>query len=330
MARKTSEELHQIRELVYEKSLDQGCVFRRSDLVAWKVEPQLTRVFTGRRWWARLKHGIYCDSIILQSAETDDFARHRLHCAIAIASFELPTYAYGASAAVLHELALPDKSRSGPAEVIRPSFLETRDRSRALPGLPEGMRVRAYELDDRNFPTILGIPTLPRALAALSLAAELDEAWALAVLDSACWQRQEIHEELENKLETWPTIAGIGRLRKLVPKVRIGAQTPLESISRIRLMNLGIPEPLLQQAFNDRRGLIGYADMYWPEFGVVGEADGQAKYENRADLFAEKIREDRIRSLGLSVVRWTWEEIWKSPRSIADRIRNPSSRQQAS
>ena len=33
--------------------------------------------------------------------------------------------------------------------------------------------------------------------------------------------------------------------------------------------------------------------MYWPDFRVIGEADGQVKYSGRVDLVREKIRENR-------------------------------------
>lgn len=76
----------------------------------------------------------------------------------------------------------------------------------------------------------------------------------------------------------------------------------------------------LQHPFYDADGLIGYADMYWQEWGVVGECDGLAKYRNRNDLISEKRREDRLRALGLVVVRWTWAELMHSPALVAQRI----------
>ena len=90
-------------------------------------------------------------------------------------------------------------------------------------------------------------------------------------------------------------LAGIGEVRAAVPWVRSGAQTPLESLSRVRLMRCGLPEPRLQVPFYDDEGLIGIVDMYWDELGVIGEADGLLKYRTGADLIAEKYREDRLR-----------------------------------
>ena len=71
----------------------------------------------------------------------------------------------------------------------------------------------------------------------------------------------------------------------------------------------------------DADGLIGYVDMAWPDLMVIGEADGLLKYQDRADLIAEKLREDRLRALGWIVVRWTWDEVLRTPHVVVDRIR---------
>lgn len=61
-----------------------------------------------------------------------------------------------------------------------------------------------------------------------------------------------------------------------------------------------------------------FGDFYWPELGLVGEFDGHGKYlrEEMARgrtaaevVMAEKAREDRLRALGLRVVRWGWADL---------------------
>lgn len=121
--------------------------------------------------------------------------------------------------------------------------------------------------------------------------------------------------------ECWPRLRGIGTVRRALPRVRAGAQSPLESLSRVRLTDLGLPEPDLQVPFYDADGLVGYADMVWDEWRVIGECDGLVKYQSRDDLVREKAREDRLRALGYIVVRWTWEEIMRNPAAVVARIR---------
>ena len=62
---------------------------------------------------------------------------------------------------------------------------------------------------------------------------------------------------------------------------------------------------------------IARTDFGWPGRGTVGEFDGRVKYgrllrpgQSAGDaVFAEKLREDRIRDQDLRVVRWTWPDL---------------------
>jgi hypothetical protein len=83
----------------------------------------------------------------------------------------------------------------------------------------------------------------------------------------------------------------------------------------------GFEVPVLQQKFSDAEGLVGYSDFYWKESRVVGEFDGVEKYVKPEFLkgrtasqavVAEKTRENRIRALGINVVRWDWADLMES------------------
>lgn len=81
-----------------------------------------------------------------------------------------------------------------------------------------------------------------------------------------------------------------------------------ESLSRLRMHQYGIPEPVLQHSIP----LLGFrVDFYWPEFRIVGEFDGLSKYGGLADnLATEKAREDALRDEGYQVFRWVWKDLW--------------------
>lgn len=64
-------------------------------------------------------------------------------------------------------------------------------------------------------------------------------------------------------------------------------------------------------------------DFYLPELDVVLEFDGLVKYggsEGRAELAAEKQRENDIRSLGHGVARIVWADLF-SPQLVEAKIR---------
>lgn len=93
------------------------------------------------------------------------------------------------------------------------------------------------------------------------------------------------------------------------------AMSPGESISRANMNLLGFPPPELQHTFSDSQGHCATVDFWWKEQGIVGEFDGRTKYLKPEYLngrtasqvvIEEKNRENRLRALGVRVVRWEW------------------------
>lgn len=90
------------------------------------------------------------------------------------------------------------------------------------------------------------------------------------------------------------------------------AESPLESLSRLRMAATGVPAPRLQPEICDEFGrFIGRPDFFWDEFGVVGEADGDLKYERgRAAIVEERRRQQDFEQVGLIMVRWGWADLY--------------------
>jgi hypothetical protein len=99
------------------------------------------------------------------------------------------------------------------------------------------------------------------------------------------------------------------------------SESPLESLSRLRMAAAGLPGPKLQQELCDIDGrFLGRSDFYWDEFGVVGESDGDAKYaQGDAVLAAQREREGLFEKAGLLVVRWGWSDLFTFDR-VVERI----------
>ncbi|GAA1849772.1 hypothetical protein ACFQZV_07455 [Microbacterium koreense] len=101
-----------------------------------------------------------------------------------------------------------------------------------------------------------------------------------------------------------------------------------ESVARSAMLRLGAPPPELQAPMWDDDGLIGYADFFWREHGVVGEFDGKLKYgaDNPSGrppedvVYREKIREDRIRAVTAGFFRCGWADV-NDPRRLERLLR---------
>jgi hypothetical protein len=290
-------------------------VYRRRDLLSQGISDALHVAMIRRGDLVRLRHGVFVVRELLEAA--DPVERHRIDVAAAIAGGREPVWAFSGSSTLLHGLPLPFAvperialaRRSGADEraLRRPS------RHRLV--IPN-THVTTGPIDPSSTLIVRGVPTVPVELAAVSTAAGLTSArWRTALFDGALWRGATV-PQLEGLIELWRQLGHRAELLDALARARPGAQTVLETFSRLALMEGGVPEPILQQPFFDDEGLIGYADMWWPSLNVIGEADGLVKYASRADVIKEKRREDRMRAKGHPVVRWTFEDIEQHPERV--------------
>jgi len=295
-------------------------VYRRRDLLSLGVTDAMQSAMIRRGELVRLRHGIYTLTESLDSA--DEATRHRIDLAAAIASAREPAWAFGASSAVVLGYPLPFPVPSQLA-LVRRSGMDERtlhQPSRHRLVLPR-THVTTGPVDADRSATVLGVPVVEPGLAALSTAVTLESGrWQTALFDAALWQGTDV-ARIVSLVETWRHLGHRDKLLGALERARPGAQTVLETFSRLTFVERGLPEPILQHAFYDDEGLIGYADMWWPSLNVIGEADGLVKYGTREDVIREKRREDRLRALGAAVVRWTFQDLEQRPEWIVSAIR---------
>lgn len=322
-ARRTPQQFRDLQERVVQGMGPDALVFTRQDLQAWGVDPTSVVPMTRMGLWIRVHHGIYADAGAWEAA--DPPRRHLLLCQAAQRSLPVPAAAFGPSAALTHGLPM-DRSLISEIHLTRSRLHDQRSLRRRVSGgtLLPPIRLHSYAAPDTS--TVRGVLTVGLAWAAVSCASLSTREWAVVTMDAAAWADPSGLKDLEDAAGGMPGARGIGVVRQALPLVRTGAQSPLESLSRVRICDLGVEEPELQVALYDASGLIGLVDMLWRRQRVVGEADGRAKYLTRDDLIAEKLREDRLRDLGFRVVRWTWDDIMRRPDDVVHRLRRAMSR----
>jgi hypothetical protein len=168
-----------------------------------------------------------------------------------------------------------------------------------------------------------GVTSLVQTVLDCIVRMELPEATAVAdhVLGGRRAEGERLtRNEIEEASGFFASAAKRRRVLEVLAFADEAAESAGESRSRALIHVLGFPAPVLQQAFYDSQGFIGRTDFFWPEFGVIGEFDGDAKYLDddllgdrtaRETVLAEKKREDRLRALGYTVVRWDWKSVKK-------------------
>jgi hypothetical protein len=298
---------------------DEHPVHRRRDLLALGITDAVQSAMVRRGVLVRLRHGVYSLRSLIDPA--DAIERHRIDLAAAVACAREPVWGFGPSAALMLGMPLPF---AAPDQIVlvRSSGGDERALRRASHHrlIIPSSRITTGPVDSHSTRTVRGVPVVDAALAGVGTAAELTSArWRTALLDAALWQGATI-DDLRRLVDEWRHLGHRAELLDGLERARPGAQTVLETFSRLALVERGVPEPILQQAFHDDDGLIGYADMWWPELRVIGEADGVVKYSSRDDLIREKVREDRLRGTGAAVVRWTFEQLERDPDAVAARV----------
>ncbi|HEY3337647.1 MAG TPA: hypothetical protein VGK18_04025 [Propionicimonas sp.] len=149
---------------------------------------------------------------------------------------------------------------------------------------------------------------------ALDSARQLRYEQAVAVLDAA------LHLGADPGLLARMLLGAAGRKGVRTARAALAfadkrAESVGESISRVRMAEVGLPAPVLQFEVFSRLGVwVARTDFWWREQRVVGEFDGRVKYTGPAGdvadvVMAEKRREQAIRDAGFWFVRWGWQDL---------------------
>jgi hypothetical protein len=152
---------------------------------------------------------------------------------------------------------------------------------------------------------------------------------SVPIADAAVHRGLTSLDRIRDYLEVQRRWVGMPRARLALALADGRRESWLESFSFVRLGQLGVelPEPQVE-VYDDWDLLVGRVDGMWREDATVAEIDGRSKYlisgsgeRAVADvLLAEKAREDRLRDLGLEVVRWGLDDLRRHPHQLVARI----------
>jgi hypothetical protein len=256
----------------------------------------------------KVRHGVWVETAVRQAA--DDRLRHAMTVQAELLVLGPRWYAARRSAAVLSGLPLIGAPPLRAQLLAEPRYRAERSnvRHRQLAPLPTSERGTALTVPctmahrtamdlARREPFRNGV-----VVADAVLREGVDRRWLLAALAP---------------MKGWP---GVERARRVAEFADGLAESPLESISRVAIHELGLPAPELQVEvwLGDR--FLGRVDKLWRQFNTVGEADGFGKYgaDPAASFKLSKVREDWLEDVGLEVARWGWDEAWR-PAGVLDR-----------
>ncbi|WP_432561397.1 type IV toxin-antitoxin system AbiEi family antitoxin [Kineococcus sp. SYSU DK003] len=162
----------------------------------------------------------------------------------------------------------------------------------------------AHVCDLRDDVTVLdGVPvtTLRRTL--LDIARFAPRPIALAVLDRAAAAGTLEREELLEALTTMKGQRFVAQARQLIRLADAGAESPYESMCRLRIVDGGFPPPQTQVRVPRPGGRRPYRlDMAWPERRKAVEYDGVEDHDGAAARAHDEARRAYLRGEGWEVL----------------------------
>jgi putative AbiEi antitoxin of type IV toxin-antitoxin system len=184
-----------------------------------------------------------------------------------------------------------------------------------------GAHIRVAPLSDDDVRQLSGVAVTSPAPTVADCLRTLQPRDSLAIADAA-WHRGLITDQsllaAVAAQAGWPGVVGA---RKVLAHADSRRESPLESWSAWGFARARLPRPEWQALIRDGDSrVVGRVDCWWPA-GVVGEADGRSKYVLASAergggseavfeaLHSERAREQRLRALGVEVIRWTAADV---------------------
>jgi Transcriptional regulator, AbiEi antitoxin len=277
------------------------------DLVAAGIAEDEVRRMHRRGELARIAPGAYLDPADPRLRRPED--RHLLQVVAAVPRIAPDAVVSHQSAAVLHRLPVWHLPLAR-VHATRPR------RSGALRTGRLHVHTAPLEPDEIVVVDGVAITAVARTVTDIARSTGLEE--AVAVLDAALQRHLVTPAALAAALDRMAGWPGVPRARRAVEFADPRAMSVGESRSRVAMARFGVARPVPQwTVVAPSGGVLGTADFGWPDRGVVGEFDGFVKYgrllhpgQVAADVvFAEKRREDRMRTVLRGFVRWVWADL---------------------
>lgn len=273
------------------------------ELAAAGLSNRAVRTLVRKAVLVDVSRGVYARAELAAEVKAASAHGERLLRAAAAAVSGRGTAISHVDAALVHGLALLDGPDNRPITVTSSPRLGGRRTGRA------GLARHVARLPKPHVNFVKGIPVTSVERTVIDLARSLPFAAGVVTADSALFQRKTTAARLSRVVgdcRRWP---GITRATRVVDFSHPGAESPLESISRVAFRDGGLPPPVLQAWILGNRGTIGRVDFLWEEQRTIAEADGAMKYAD-PDRARQQLRRDtELRKAGFEVVHFTWRDI---------------------
>ncbi|WP_405134619.1 endonuclease domain-containing protein [Nocardia sp. NBC_01388] len=160
------------------------------------------------------------------------------------------------------------------------------------------------------------------ARTAFDIGRRLERDRAVPILDALCAATNTPPHDIADVARHHPRLRGVRRLAEVIRFVDSGAESPPESLTRLLLVDDGLPCPTTQLVVRDHTGqFVARVDMGWDDWRVAVEYDGAHHWTDPAQRAEDINRLAALESLGWRVVRVSATLLHCRPYLVTDRVR---------
>ncbi|MFC9560721.1 hypothetical protein [Agromyces sp. NPDC056965] len=176
----------------------------------------------------------------------------------------------------------------------------------------------------------LGLPVVEPALVWCQLAATLDRADLVAVGDAFVTGARTRgirgaaltdQVALAGAVARWASRRGARHLAWALPRVRAGAESRPESLTRLVLVEHGLPEPALNDPTPMVDGSVLHPDLKWEHWRIVLEYEGDGHRTSRTTWQRDIRRKRDFEAAGWTVIRVTSDDLFVDQAAFIRRVR---------
>ncbi|MDR0846963.1 MAG: hypothetical protein LBN08_05580 [Lactobacillales bacterium] len=137
----------------------------------------------------------------------------------------------------------------------------------------------------------------------------------LIILISHCLFKCHVsHEELKRFIENNKSVRGMSNLRKVLPFVSDGDESPYETLVRLAIYLLGYEDPIQQLPFYENGRYVGRIDFFWQtrKGRMAFETDGADKGKDPDYYERERLRQATLEKQGYKVYRMMYKQLTRN------------------
>jgi very-short-patch-repair endonuclease len=181
------------------------------------------------------------------------------------------------------------------------------------------LRVRHAPLDSSDIALLDGLPTTTPLRTSFDLARQLPLIEAVAATDALLHSGLVRQDQLQAFVCGRCAWRGVVQARHVVELAEARAESLMESVLRMVLLERGCPRPEVQHWIRDRRGTkIGRVDIWYEQARLAVEYDGDWHRHNLTD---DNRRQNLLLAQGIRLLRFTASDVFQRPDVVAAQVR---------